>query len=90
MPGKAVRGKIILPVSSMWFAALGDRTRLSLVEKLAGDSPQSIAQLTAGSNLISSIDKIEKGATRSPILPPPNGSNLDLPKLDFTLYTSSL
>lgn len=33
------------------FAALGDETRLSLVAKLCGGRPQSIAQLTAGSTL---------------------------------------
>jgi DNA-binding transcriptional ArsR family regulator len=33
------------------FAALGDETRLSLVIKLAKGHAQSIAQLTAGSNL---------------------------------------
>jgi DNA-binding transcriptional ArsR family regulator len=30
------------------FAALGDETRLSLVAKLGGGTPQSISQLTAG------------------------------------------
>ena len=33
------------------FAALGDKTRLSLVAKLSGGRPHSIAQLTAGSRL---------------------------------------
>lgn len=33
------------------FAALGDETRLSLVAKLCGGQPQSISQLTEGSNL---------------------------------------
>ena len=33
------------------FAALGDETRLSLVGKLCEDSPQSISELTQGSNL---------------------------------------
>ncbi|HXA79056.1 MAG TPA: metalloregulator ArsR/SmtB family transcription factor [Candidatus Acidoferrales bacterium] len=33
------------------FAALGDRTRLSLVAKLAGGHPRSISQLTEGSSL---------------------------------------
>ncbi len=33
------------------FAALGDATRLTLVRKLAGGQPQSIAQLTAGTDL---------------------------------------
>jgi DNA-binding transcriptional ArsR family regulator len=33
------------------FAALGDRTRLSLVAKLCGGPPRSIAQLTEGSKL---------------------------------------
>jgi DNA-binding transcriptional ArsR family regulator len=33
------------------FAALGDTTRLSLVAKLSGGQPRSIAQLTEGSKL---------------------------------------
>src|ERR1700730_11251623 len=33
------------------FAALGDATRLSLVEKLCEASPQSISRLTKGSDL---------------------------------------
>jgi DNA-binding transcriptional ArsR family regulator len=33
------------------FAALGDETRLSLMGKLAGGSPQSIARLAEGSSL---------------------------------------
>lgn len=33
------------------FAALGDRTRLSLVAKLYGGQPRSIAELTEGSRL---------------------------------------
>lgn len=33
------------------FAALGDETRLSIVAKLAQGSPQSISQLTEGSEL---------------------------------------
>ena len=33
------------------FAALGDERRLSLVTKLCGGEPQSISQLTEGSNL---------------------------------------
>jgi len=33
------------------FAALGDKTRLSLVGKLSGGEPHSIAQLTEGSKL---------------------------------------
>jgi DNA-binding transcriptional ArsR family regulator len=33
------------------FAALGDATRLSLVEKLSGGQPYSISQLTRGSKL---------------------------------------
>ena len=33
------------------FAALGDETRLSLVAKLCGGHPRSIAQLTEGSKL---------------------------------------
>jgi DNA-binding transcriptional ArsR family regulator len=33
------------------FAALGDKTRLSLVAKLCGGQPRSISQLTEGSRL---------------------------------------
>lgn len=33
------------------FAALGDRTRLSVVAKLSGGQPRSISQLTSGSSL---------------------------------------
>ena len=33
------------------FAALGDETRLSVLAKLCGGEPQSIARLTAGSKL---------------------------------------
>jgi DNA-binding transcriptional ArsR family regulator len=33
------------------FAALGDETRLSLVAKLCAEGPQSIARLTAGSDV---------------------------------------
>lgn len=33
------------------FAALGDKTRLALVAKLAGGKPRSISQLTHGSNV---------------------------------------
>ena len=33
------------------FAALGDKTRLSLVAKLSGGQPRSIAQLTKGTRL---------------------------------------
>ena len=33
------------------FAALGDKTRLSLVAKLCGGQPRSISQLTVGSRL---------------------------------------
>jgi DNA-binding transcriptional ArsR family regulator len=40
-------GRVQAPV----FAALGDRTRLSLVAKLCSGQPWSISQLTAGSSL---------------------------------------
>jgi DNA-binding transcriptional ArsR family regulator len=33
------------------FAALGDATRLALIERLSGGEPQSIAQLTEGTEL---------------------------------------
>lgn len=38
-------------VRALVFAALGDETRLSLVAKLCGGPPRSIAQLTEGSDL---------------------------------------
>lgn len=37
--------------SAAVFAALGDGTRLSLVNRLSGGAPQSITQLTAGTRL---------------------------------------
>lgn len=40
-----------LATHAIVFAALGDQTRLSLVRKLSGGQPRSIAQLTKGSNL---------------------------------------
>ena len=43
----AVKRRAPAPV----FAALGDPTRLSLVAKLSGGQPRSIAQLTAGTRL---------------------------------------
>jgi|SRR5919204_4129950 DNA-binding transcriptional ArsR family regulator len=43
----AARGKAHAPV----FAALGDKTRLTLVAKLSGGQPCSISQLTKGSKL---------------------------------------
>lgn len=45
----AARRRALAPASV--FAALGDSTRLSLVAKLAGGRPASIAQLTEGSKL---------------------------------------
>jgi len=39
------------PQSSVLFAALGDTTRLALVEQLGGGGPASIADLTKGSRL---------------------------------------
>lgn len=43
----ALRRRPYAPV----FAALGDKTRLSLVAKLCGGQPRSISQLTRGSKL---------------------------------------
>ena len=40
-----------IPAAASIFAALGDRTRLSLVAKLSRGRPSSIAQLTQGSRL---------------------------------------
>ncbi len=40
-----------LKTSAAVFAALGDGTRLSLVNRLTGGAPQSITQLTAGTRL---------------------------------------
>jgi DNA-binding transcriptional ArsR family regulator len=40
-----------LPSSAPIFAALGDETRLALVQSLAGGAPLSIACLTEGSDL---------------------------------------
>jgi DNA-binding transcriptional ArsR family regulator len=40
-----------LKTSAAVFAALGDRTRLSLLTKLARGEPQSITRLTAGTRL---------------------------------------
>lgn len=45
--GRAARPQAHAPV----FAALGDKTRLSLVAKLTDGQPHSISQLTAGSKL---------------------------------------
>ena len=44
---RSAQGLLPAPV----FAALGDRTRLSLVAKLCAGPPRSIAQLTKGSRL---------------------------------------
>lgn len=43
--------RIARPRHPVLFAALGDRTRLVLVEKLSAGEPRSIAQLAAGSRL---------------------------------------
>ena len=40
-----------LKVRASVFAALGDQTRLSVLAKLCGGEPQSIARLTAGTRL---------------------------------------
>ena len=39
------------PNQAVLFAALGDKTRLSLIAKLGSGEPSSIARLTAGSRL---------------------------------------
>ena len=43
--------KARLTASAPIFAALGDETRLGLVSRLCAGGPQSIASLTAGSNV---------------------------------------
>lgn len=40
-----------VPVSTQWFSALGDRTRLALITRLCRGDRCSIAQLTHGSRL---------------------------------------
>lgn len=45
--GRTAKGQAHAPV----FAALGDATRLSLIAKLCGGEPRSIAQLTEGTRL---------------------------------------
>lgn len=45
------RPSAALRSSAQVFAALGDGTRLSLVNRLTGGAPQSITQLTAGTRL---------------------------------------
>lgn len=52
MPTQAdpARGKAA-PPPAVLFSALGDETRLWLVERLAGGQPRSIAELTDGSHL---------------------------------------
>lgn len=49
MPNR--RGKIVRESQAVAFAALGDESRLRIVSKLCEDSPQSISQLTEGSEL---------------------------------------
>lgn len=44
-------GAAALRTSASVFAALGDRTRLSLVNKLITGDPQSISRLTSGTRL---------------------------------------
>jgi DNA-binding transcriptional ArsR family regulator len=51
MSGRRPSGAAALKTSAAVFAALGDETRLSLVGKLTGGEPQSIARLTSGTRL---------------------------------------
>ena len=45
------RKSAISPAHSVLFAALGDKTRLTLVARLCSGQPHSISQLTEGSRL---------------------------------------
>ena len=47
----ATKQRVERKARAAMFAALADETRLSLVDKLAGGSPQSISRLAAGSKL---------------------------------------
>jgi len=51
MSDKHHRGRAALRVQASVFAALGDETRLFVLEKLSRGEPQSISRLTAGSRL---------------------------------------
>jgi DNA-binding transcriptional ArsR family regulator len=45
------RANLPRPTRAILFAALGDKTRLTLITRLSSGRPASIAQLTAGSRL---------------------------------------
>ena len=51
MSNKRHSGAAALKTRASVFAALGDATRLSVLAKLTNGEPQSIARLTAGTNL---------------------------------------
>jgi DNA-binding transcriptional ArsR family regulator len=51
MSNKRDRGPAALKARASVFAALGDETRLSVLAKMTKGEPQSIARLTAGTNL---------------------------------------
>jgi DNA-binding transcriptional ArsR family regulator len=51
MSSRTRSGAAALRTRASVFAALGDETRLSVLGRLAGGEPQSIARLTAGTRL---------------------------------------
>jgi DNA-binding transcriptional ArsR family regulator len=51
MSSRARSGATALKTRASVFAALGDETRLSVLGRLAGGEPQSIARLTTGTRL---------------------------------------
>jgi DNA-binding transcriptional ArsR family regulator len=51
MSNKRHSGSAALKIRASVFAALGDRTRLSVLARLANGRAQSISRLTAGTNL---------------------------------------
>jgi DNA-binding transcriptional ArsR family regulator len=51
MSGRRHSASAALRTRASVFAALGDETRLSVLGRLAGGEPQSIARLTAGTRL---------------------------------------
>ncbi len=51
MSNRRRSARTALQTRALIFAALGDETRLSVLTKLSAGEPQSIARLTAGTNL---------------------------------------
>ena len=51
MSNRGRSARTALKTRALIFAALGDETRLSVLTKLSAGEPQSIARLTAGTNL---------------------------------------